>query len=268
MVRKPQSVVGKVGTPRRASRTASTHERPVRRAGRATLRSAPVSGAPSPEADARSVWFGVTRVSTEDQATNGHSLDAQDAALTEEADRRKVDLKVVPIPGRSGKAMSPELREVLDRLAAGEAQGLMVTKIDRLTRSVSVASDIITAAQGQGWNLVIADLGIDLSTWQGRAMAHMLATFAEVERELISQRTKEGIAAARAKNVQIGRPPLVPEHIAAEIRQRHAEGWTFAEIARGLTEAGIQSPAGRPVWISSTVRRIALRGNKTRSRAA
>lgn len=204
-------------------------------------------------------YLGLARVSTEEQAETGHSLDAQDARLTEEAERRGWDLELIPVPGRSGKAMSPELRTALDRLARGEAAGLMVTKMDRLTRRVSIASDIIAAAQAQGWNLVIADLGIDLSTWQGRAMAHMLATFAEVERELISERTKEGLAAARAKGTKIGRPPLVDPAIVERILADRETGRSFAAIARALTEEGHLSPEGRPAWQPSTVRRIAAR---------
>ena len=93
------------------------------------------------------LYFGLTRVSTEEQAEQGHSLDAQDARLHEEAARRGVDLELIPVPGRSGKAMSPELRTVLARLARQEAAGLMVTKLDRLTRRVSIASDVIAVAQ-------------------------------------------------------------------------------------------------------------------------
>jgi DNA invertase Pin-like site-specific DNA recombinase len=207
----------------------------------------------------RPLYLAVTRVSTEEQVTNGHSMDAQDAALTAEAARRGWDVEVVPIPARSGKAMSPELRGVLGRLARGEAAGLLVTKLDRLTRRVSIASDVIATAQREGWNLVVTDLGIDLSTWQGRAMAHMLATFAEVERELISERTRDGMAAARANGTKtgraIGRPATCPPDIVRWICEQRGAGNSYRLIAEDLTARGIPSPEGRPSWQASTVRR-------------
>jgi DNA invertase Pin-like site-specific DNA recombinase len=214
------------------------------------------TGAPP---DTRPRYLGVARVSTDDQADNGHSLDAQDARLSEEADRRGWDVEIIRAPGRSGGKMSPELRGALDRLASGEAAGLMVAKLDRLTRSVSMADDIIKAAERQGWNLVVVDLGVDLSTPQGRMMARLVATFAEYERDLISQRTKEGLAAARAKGALIGRPPLVDGTTVARILAERDKGASFAAIAQALTEEGHLSPEGRPVWQPSTVRRIANR---------
>lgn len=207
----------------------------------------------------RPLYLGVARVSTDGQAQHGHSLDAQDAQIQDEAERRSVDLAVVSIPARSGKALSPELREVLARLARGEASGLIVAKFDRLSRSVAVASDIIAAAQAQGWNLVIADLGIDLSTWQGRAMAHMLATFAEVERELMSDRTKAGMEAARSKGKVIGRPRLVSPDITRRIVIERDSGRSFGDIAADLSTSGVLSPAGKLAWQASTVRRIYAR---------
>lgn len=206
--------------------------------------------------ETRPLYLGVARVSTDDQVENGHSLDAQDGRLREEAERRGANIELVPIPARSGKKMSPELRQVLDRLARGEADGLMVAKLDRLSRSVAVTSDVIAAAQQQGWNIVIADLGIDLSTWQGRSMAHMLATFAEVERELMSDRTKEGLRIAKAKGKHLGRPALVANDVVRRIVFERENGRSYRAIAADLSTSGVLSPEGRVVWQESTVRRI------------
>lgn len=215
------------------------------------------TGAPS---DTGPRYLGLARVSTEEQAGNGHSLDAQEARLREEAERRNVELELIPVPARSGKALSPELCGALDRLARGEAQGLMVAKLDRLTRSVAIAADIIKAAQRQGWNLVMLDLGVDLTTPGGKAMAHMLATFAEFERDQIVERTKAGLAAARANGTKsgrpIGRPRLASPEVTRRIRKEREAGQSFAAIAQALTEEGEPSPQGLPVWQASTVRRI------------
>ena len=88
-------------------------------------------------------------------------------------------------------AINGGLAAALADLAAGLADGLVVAKMDRLARSIQHAARVMDTAREQGWNLVVLDLGMDLTTPQGRAMANMLATFAEFEREMISIRTKE-----------------------------------------------------------------------------
>jgi DNA invertase Pin-like site-specific DNA recombinase len=218
---------------------------------------------------ARPVYLGLTRVSTRVQAEEGHSMEEQDARLREYADRRGWELELVPVPAVSGKRISPELAEALDRLARGGAAGIVVTKLDRLTRSVQVAASIIASAQEQGWNLVMLDLGgvsCDLATPGGKALAHMVATFAEFEREQIAERVKAGFAAAARNGTKsgkpIGRPVLVSPEIASLIVAEYKEGHSFAAIADGLTEAGELSPAGGRTWQASTVRRIFNRTSK------
>ena len=115
--------------------------------------------------------IGYVRVSTEEQAESGLGLAAQEMNLCEEADRRGWALEIVRDEGKSGKRVNAALRSALDQLAAGLAEGLVVTKLDRLARSVVHAADIMDAARAQGWNLVVLDLGMDLSTPQGRALA-------------------------------------------------------------------------------------------------
>ena len=195
------------------------------------------------------------RVSTEDQATNGNGLDAQRATVTAEAERRGWDVTLVSEHG-SGKHVNGALRDCLDQLAQGRADALIVAKLDRLARSTLHASAILNLAKEQGWDLVICDLGVDLSTPQGRAMANMLATFAEFERDMISQRTKEGMAAAKAKGAHIGRPRLASSAVVNDIVTRREQGQSFNAIARDLSQARVLSPQGQATWQPSTVRRI------------
>jgi DNA invertase Pin-like site-specific DNA recombinase len=196
------------------------------------------------------------RVSTDEQAASGNGLAAQRATITAEAERRGWDVELVSDEGGSGRYVNPGLRSCLEKLAAGRADALIVAKMDRLSRSVANAADILNAAKSQGWDLVVCDLGVDLSTPQGRAMANMLATFAELERDLISQRTREGLAAAKAAGKRIGRPRLAPTALVNRICTDRDSGETFAGIARSLTGEGVLSPAGKPTWQASTVRRI------------
>lgn len=206
--------------------------------------------------------IGYGRVSKVDEDSEGYSLAAQRAVVQAEADRRGWRMEWLEDEGKSGKHINPRLREALGQLASGQADALIVAKMDRLARSVSHAVDIMALAENQGWDLVMCDLAIDLSTPQGEAMANMLATFAQFERRMISQRTKEGLAIAKAKGKHIGHPLLAEPGVIKRILLARNAGASFGRIARDLTSEGVLSPAGRPKWQESSVRRIYNRAMK------
>ena len=131
----------------------------------------------------------------------------------------------------TGKIIGPSLREVLQLLASGQGDGLVVAKMDRLARSIINAANIIEAAQAQGWSLVVLDLGVDLTTPAGEAMAHMMATFAQFERRLIGLRTKEGLAVKKSQGVRLGRPPVVKDEVVGRILSLRGQGFSYREIA-------------------------------------
>ena len=202
------------------------------------------------------VFFAYSRVSTEEQAESRNGLEAQRATIEAEAERRGWEVEHHTDAGVSGKIIGPSLRDVLQLLASGQGDGLVVSKLDRLSRSIINAANILEAAVAQGWTLIILDLGVDLSTATGRAFAHTLMVFAQLERELISERTKAGLAAKKARNEPIGRPRLAKPGVVRRIVMDRNAGLSFAKIATALEIEGILSPAGRPNWQSSTVRRI------------
>jgi DNA invertase Pin-like site-specific DNA recombinase len=199
--------------------------------------------------------IGYTRVSTEEQATSGHGLDAQRTAIAEAAERRGWDVEWIEDAGASGTRINPGLQQALRLLRTRQADALVVSKMDRLARSVLHASDIAMSARDQGWDLVVLDLGMDLSTPAGKAMFNMLATFAEFERDMISVRTKEGLARAKAAGKQVGRPSLIPSDLRRRIVVARESGDSFANIARSLTADGILTPTGKQTWDESVVRR-------------
>jgi DNA invertase Pin-like site-specific DNA recombinase len=199
--------------------------------------------------------IGYSRVSTRDQAANGHGLDAQRAAIQDHADRKGWQVEWLQDEGATGGRINPGLRQALDLLRTKQADALVVSKLDRLARSVLNAADIMQAAQDQGWTLVVLDLGMDLATPQGKALAQTMAVFAELERELIRTRTREGLAMARSKGKQVGRPSAIPTAVRRRIVLERQAGQTFAAIAGSLTSDGILSPTGRPTWDASVVRR-------------
>lgn len=200
--------------------------------------------------------FGYVRVSTEEQVDSRAGLDAQEATIRAEAERRGWDIELFRDEGKSGKYVNEGLREALELLASGQGDGLVVAKMDRLVRSSQHASEILATAERQGWNLSILDMGIDLATPAGNAMARMLAVFAEFERRMISQRTKDALAQKKAAGVAIGRPRLAKPAVVRRIVMERNAGLSFARIARTLTTEGVLSPAGRSTWQESTVRRL------------
>lgn len=197
------------------------------------------------------------RVSTEMQVESGLGMEAQQARINEEAARRGWDIEWAVDEGLSGADRNrPALTRALDQLKAGNADGLVVVRLDRLARSVVQASDIISAATKQKWSLIVLDLGIDLGTPEGRAMAHMLAVFAEYERELISRRTKEALAAAKARGTRLGRPRQTPDDVVQQIVGFHQSGLSLRSIARTLTAQQVPTARGAEVWRPSSVRRV------------
>jgi DNA invertase Pin-like site-specific DNA recombinase len=161
--------------------------------------------------------------------------------------------------GCSGKDLKrPGVQAALDMLAAGEAAALVVAKLDRLSRSMLDFAQIMAVAQKQRWALVALDVQVDSSTASGEMMAHLLATFAQFERRLISERTKQALAQRRAEGVRLGAPPEIDEAIAARIRAERSAGNTLREIAERLNHDGIPTARGGR-WHASTLQRVLAR---------
>lgn len=143
--------------------------------------------------------------------------------------------------------MNPELRRALALLDARQPDALVVAKLDRLARSVQHASAVTADATLRGWSLVVLDNALDLTTPGGRAMANVLNTFAEFERDLISTRTKEALAARKARGEVNGRRTAIPAGLLRRIVLARDAGASFGAIAADLTgEAVLSPPACRP----------------------
>lgn len=198
--------------------------------------------------------IGYTRVSTTEQGVSGLGLDAQTRRITDAAERRAWDVEWKQDVG-SGSEVNGGLREALELLRTRQADGLVVAKMDRIARSVLNAVDIMQTAQEQGWSLIVLDLDIDLTTPAGEAMFHMLATFAQFERRMISQRTKDALAARKAQGKPVGRPSKIPAEVRRRIVEARNDGSSFERIAADLTGDGILTPTGRKVWSEATCRR-------------
>ncbi len=131
-------------------------------------------------------------------------------------------------------ATRPALKACIEYLREGDT--FVFTRIDRLARSVSHLSAIISELTGQGVTVRAVDQGIDTSTPEGRAMINMLATFAEFETEIRKERQAEGIAKAKDRGVRFGRKPKATMGIKDKIRNMRAEG---AQIKHIMAETGL-----------------------------
>ena len=151
----------------------------------------------------------------------------------------------------------PVLDQALDELRTGDV--LVVAKADRLARSLSAYLHLIDRARTEGWAIVAADGSIDLTTPHGRTMSAMAAVFGELEAELIGDRTKVALAAARAKGTRLGRRPArLDAALVGRVRRWRRQGWTLQRIADRLSESETPSPTGKR-WHPQSVARIASR---------
>src|SRR5450755_1488397 len=189
---------------------------------------------------------GYVRVSTEEQGASGAGLAVQRASIEEECGRRGWTLvTIIEDAGYSAKDLRrPGVKLALETLQQGGASGLVVAKLDRLSRSMLDFTAIMATAQKQGWALVALDCAVDTTTPAGEAMANVLATFAQFERRLISQRTKDALAAKRAQGVRLGRPRTLPEDVVRRIVRERKQGRKLVSIADKLTEDGIATAQG------------------------
>ena len=102
-------------------------------------------------------------------------------------------------------------------------------------------------------------MDFDMTTPQGELMANMLAAFAQFERRLIGQRTKEGLAAKKAQGVVMGRPRATPDAVLRRVVREREGGASLRAIARGLNDDAIPTAQGGSRWYPSTVKALLAR---------
>jgi DNA invertase Pin-like site-specific DNA recombinase len=176
---------------------------------------------------------GYGRVSTNDQRPR-----AQLDALIEagcDPELRFIDNGVSGV-----KAHRPELDRMLSVLRKGDV--VVITRLDRLGRSVQNLVELVERFRQMGVELVVLTQGIDTTTPAGKMLFHMVAAIAEFEHDLISERTREGLKAAKARGKLGGRKPSYSVHQAQTARDLHAKGeLTAEEIGRviGVSRATV-----------------------------
>lgn len=203
---------------------------------------------------------GYLRVSTDQQADSGLGLQAQRGRIEAEAKHRGWEVVWFMDEGFSAKNLDrPALTEALAALAAHDVDALVVAKLDRLSRSVVDFSNTLGIAKKQKWALILLDLGVDTSTPNGKLVAGLMSQIAEWEREMIGQRTKEALAAAKTRGQRLGRPRLTPDAVVARVVALSAD-LSPSQVAKALTAEGVATTRNAAIWAPSSIRRL-LKGH-------
>jgi DNA invertase Pin-like site-specific DNA recombinase len=221
---------------------------------------------------------GYSRVSSEDQARDGVSLEAQREKIRLLAELHGLELaEMVTDAAVSARTLDrPGLSRVLALLDAGEVGGVVVFKLDRLTRSLGDWSYLIDHYFGErgGGSLMSVSESIDTRTAGGRMVLNIMMTVAQWERETIVERTRGAMAFKRGRGERIsGRVPYgsrladdgrtltpAPDEAAAaaEAAALQAAGWSLRRIAAELDRRGVPTKMGAP-WTFSGVRSLLRR---------
>ena len=221
--------------------------------------------------------LGYARVSTDEQAREGVSLDAQQARISAYALAKDLPLGDILVDeGRSGKDLKrPALQDLLARCDRGEVAHVIVWKLDRLTRRtrhlLSLVEDLFLAKHIE---LHSVSESLDTSTPHGRFVLTLFGGLAQMERELIGERTRSALAFKRENGQPTSHPPLgfrvngnrrrmVPIPAELEIVQwildRWRSGLSYRAIAAKLNENGAPTKQGAR-WYHGTVARIVHSG--------
>jgi site-specific DNA recombinase len=223
---------------------------------------------------------GYVRVSTDEQAREGCSLDNQEARIRAYSDSQEWELvRIYREEGVSGKTMKrPRLCEMVQDIEGGKVDCVLVYRVDRLTRKQKdlwhLLEDVFEA-NGVGFKSVIEPF--DTTTAQGKAFLGMLAVFAQLERDTIAERTRDALAMKIANGENVGAPAygyriedgeLVPipeeQEILARIRKLRSgrRPKTYKDVAELLNQEGVPTKRGGGKWYPSTVRMVLRNGKQ------
>ena len=170
------------------------------------------------------------RVSTAEQTT-----EPQLEALRRYAEARGLEaLEFVDQAQSGAKDRRPALDRMLEAVRRREVDAVAAVKLDRIARSVRHLTALAAELEALGVDLIILDQAIDTSTPSGRLLFHVLGSVAEFERDLIRDRTRAGLAAARRRGARVGRPSALEGETLARARRMLAAGQSVSHVARVL----------------------------------
>jgi site-specific DNA recombinase len=216
--------------------------------------------------------IGYVRVSTEEQAAEGVSIEAQRNRIAAWCALNNYDLAEVFVDaGLSGKRADnrPALQAALSAAKSGGA--LVVYSLSRLARSTKDTIAIGERLEKSGADLVSLSEKIDTTTAAGKMVFRMLAVMAEFERDVIAERTTMAMRHKRAQGERVGRIPFgfdlgmdgvtlkrneSEQRILGTVAELRRGGMTLRGIAQELTNRGIPTKSGATKWTHSTIQRL------------
>jgi len=190
------------------------------------------------------------RVAPRERVGERPGLDAQRDALDRAARERGWRIVAVQEDVRSGRTLRrPGLRAALAACRAGEAEGIAVARLDRLTYSLIDLAEIVREAVDGGFTIVSLQPDVDLSADGGRAVGEVLAEAATWQPRAIT-------TAGRALAGRPGRPSSTPPAVAARIRELRGQGMTLQAICDTLNAEKIPTPRGGAEWRPTSLRSV------------
>lgn len=210
------------------------------------------------------------RVSTEEQARSGLSLDHQLRQMRLYCELHRITVwDHVVDTGASGKSLDrPGMAKVLALAAAGDADCVIVYRIDRLTRSVLDFANLVATFEQTGVALRSVTDQLDTSSPAGRLITHVMVSFAQFEREQIALRVREALGEAKQRGTFLGQPPVgyrvqggrlvrtARFEVVTLAHQLRADGMTLLAICQELEARGIKTSRGFDSWHPRQVSRL------------
>lgn len=199
------------------------------------------------------------RVSTLRQASDGVGLDTQDVKCRAHAARMGWDVADTftdeGVSGTDGLDTRPGLTALINKAHATPGAIVVVYSVSRLARRQKLLWQLLDDRDGFGLSISSATEAFDNTTPTGRAMLGMIAVFAQLEADMVSERTKDALAEVKAQGQQLGNPgitALAPEAVKL-IKELRAQGFTHRDIAAELERRGVPTPRGAKKWHLTTV---------------
>jgi DNA invertase Pin-like site-specific DNA recombinase len=222
--------------------------------------------------------IGYVRVSTEDQAKEGVSLDNQKAKIKAYCELKDLDLaEIVEDAGISAKNLKrPGVQKVLKLARKREVDAIVVYKLDRIFRSTVDALETTKAFDKWGISFHSIEETLDTRTAMGRFFFTLTAALAEMERRLIGERTKAALAHKRSRDEKTGGDVPLGYDLTAHglltknddeqsiiriIRKLHGQGFSLRRICSELEREGHKTKRGNVVWHPETIAHIIRRGS-------
>jgi DNA invertase Pin-like site-specific DNA recombinase len=205
------------------------------------------------------------RVSTARQAAEGIGLDAQEAKCRAHADRMGWAVLAVHrdegVSGRDGVEDRPGLQAVIDTVKANPGAVAVVYSVSRLARRQRLLWNLLDDREGYGLPVSSATEAFDTATPTGRAMLGMIATFAQLEADMVSERTKDALAEVKAQGRKLGAPSMVDLGAVESIKLAQAlyaaGGFSHRTLADELNRREVPTAKGGKWW-PKTVRSALL----------